>query len=92
MFSFHDYSLRLIDEISQIVVVNDGSKDRTLEIAQEYADEVVHLPANIGKGGALKKGCEQATGEIVVFVDSDLQDSAIMIKQLIKPVLKVQLI
>jgi glycosyltransferase involved in cell wall biosynthesis len=80
-------SLRLIDYISQIVVVDDGSRDRTLEIAQQYADEIIHLPTNIGKGAALKKGCERAAGGIIVFVDSDLQDSAVMVKQLVKPVL-----
>src|SRR6478672_6690939 len=62
----------------EIVVVNDGSKDRTLEIAQSLAIEnphvqVVNHPVNRGYGAALTSGFNAATGDYIMFMDSDRQ-------------------
>ncbi|HKP53604.1 MAG TPA: glycosyltransferase family 2 protein [Chloroflexia bacterium] len=62
----------------EIVVVNDGSKDRTLEIAQELEREnshvrVVNHPVNRGYGAALTSGFNATTGDFVMFMDSDRQ-------------------
>lgn len=62
----------------EVIVVNDGSKDRTLEIAQELAVEnphvkVVNHPVNRGYGAALTSGFNAATGDFVMFMDSDRQ-------------------
>lgn len=62
----------------EIVVVNDGSKDRTLEIAQKLAIEnhhvqVVNHPVNRGYGAALTSGFNAATGDYIMFMDSDRQ-------------------
>jgi glycosyltransferase involved in cell wall biosynthesis len=62
----------------EIVVVDDGSKDNTLAKAMTYAKrnghvKVVSYIKNMGKGYAVKTGFMQATGEIVVFADSDLE-------------------
>jgi glycosyltransferase involved in cell wall biosynthesis len=62
----------------EVIVVNDGSKDRTLEIAQAMADEdphvrVVNHPVNRGYGAALTSGFNAATGDYVMFMDSDRQ-------------------
>ncbi len=62
----------------EIIVVNDGSKDRTLEIAQELAAEnphvrVVNHPVNRGYGAALTSGFNAATGDFIMFMDSDRQ-------------------
>jgi len=62
----------------EIVVVNDGSKDRTLEIAQALASEnshvrVVNHPVNQGYGAALTSGFNAATGDYIMFMDSDRQ-------------------
>jgi glycosyltransferase involved in cell wall biosynthesis len=59
-------------EIDEIVVVSDGSSDRTAEIARTYPIRVVELTDNVGKGGAMKAGVEQARHEIILFVDADL--------------------
>ena len=62
----------------EIVVVNDGSHDKTLANAMRYAKrsgqvKVVSYVKNMGKGYALKTGFMQATGEVVVFADSDME-------------------
>lgn len=54
-----------------IIVVNDGSTDRTADIARKYAT-VVELEKNVGKGGAVKKGLEVARGDILLMLDADL--------------------
>lgn len=80
-------SLKSVKDIGEIIVVNDGSSDKTGEIADHYADHAIHMPYNQGKGSALKKGCEIASGDIVLFIDSDLKESAVMSVELMKPVL-----
>jgi glycosyltransferase involved in cell wall biosynthesis len=62
----------------EIIVVNDGSKDNTLEIAQALSDEdpnvrVVNHPVNRGYGAALTSGFNAATGDFIMFMDSDRQ-------------------
>jgi glycosyltransferase involved in cell wall biosynthesis len=61
----------------EIVVVDDGSKDKTFSKAMRYASKnghvrVVSHTQNLGKGYAIKRGFMQAVGEVVIFVDSDL--------------------
>jgi glycosyltransferase involved in cell wall biosynthesis len=62
----------------EVIVVNDGSKDRTLEIAQALSSEnphvrVVNHPVNQGYGAALTSGFNAATGDYIMFMDSDRQ-------------------
>ena len=61
----------------EIIVVNDGSKDKTLPKAITYASKnghvrVVSYDNNVGKGYAVRAGFMQTTGEVVVFADSDM--------------------
>ncbi len=61
----------------EVVVVDDGSADKTLLKAMTYASRnghvrVISYTQNEGKGYAVKAGFMQATGDVVVFVDSDL--------------------
>jgi putative flippase GtrA len=57
----------------EIVVVDDGSRDRTADAAREAgADQVVVQPGNRGKGAAVRAGVEVARGRTVAFTDADL--------------------
>jgi len=63
------------EDMEMIIVVN-GSRDRTAEIAEEWAEKfpqirVIVEPSPIGKGGAVIRGFEVARGEFVGFVDAD---------------------
>jgi glycosyltransferase involved in cell wall biosynthesis len=62
----------------EIVVVDDGSKDRTLINARRYARRNTHVRVvtyseNVGKGHAVKTGFLNSYGDIVIFADSDLE-------------------
>lgn len=55
----------------ELIVVDDGSRDRTAEIAGRYADVRVIRQVNRGYGGALKTGFREARGELLAFLDAD---------------------
>jgi dolichol-phosphate mannosyltransferase len=64
----------------ELIIVNDGSRDNTLEILQKERQldgdvQIISYPKNKGKGYAVKKGIMQARGNIVLFVDGDLEIS-----------------
>lgn len=56
----------------EIIVVNDGSKDKTGLLAQKAEATVINLPKNLGKGEALTLGVRASTGPIILFFDADL--------------------
>jgi len=81
---FIESTLFTIDEVAkgslpyEIVVVDDGSKDKTFEKALTFAKRNGHVKVlrstkNFGKGDAVKNGFMQAIGDIVVFADSDME-------------------
>jgi glycosyltransferase involved in cell wall biosynthesis len=64
----------------EIVLINDGSKDKTGEIANSFEDlyeqiRVIHHPTNLNLGNALQTGFCNAKGEIIVVMDVDLSYS-----------------
>jgi polyisoprenyl-phosphate glycosyltransferase len=72
----------------ELVIVNDGSSDGTAKILDGMADEdarvrVVHLSRNFGHQAALTAGLEHAAGDVVVMIDSDLQDPPELIAQMV---------
>lgn len=64
--------LKKVDKIQKIIVVSDGSTDKTAEIARECGADVIELEENVGKGGAIKAGVNECGTEIVLFLDADL--------------------
>ena len=84
---------KLIDSIEnyefEVLFINDGSKDKTLEIIKELRkkDErfcYVNLSRNFGKEVAMMAGLDYAKGDSVIFIDADLQDPPELIPELIK--------
>lgn len=79
----------LADYPFELVLVNDGSKDRTPEILDRIAAEdsrvrVIHLSRNFGHQAALTAGLEHAVGDAVVMLDSDLQDPPELIPTMVE--------
>ncbi|HSV31243.1 MAG TPA: glycosyltransferase family 2 protein [Atribacteraceae bacterium] len=59
--------------INQVVVVSDGSTDKTVEVAKRRRNiEVVEILSNVGKGGALFRSLEYIRGGVVLLIDADL--------------------
>ncbi len=72
----------------ELVLVNDGSSDRTLVLLAEWAAaddrvRVLHLSRNFGHQIAATAGLDHATGDAVVLLDADLQDPLPVIHQMI---------
>ena len=62
---------------TEVLVVDDGSQDRTAEVAAAYADRIPNLRVlkngeNRGKGYSVRHGMLEAKGEVVLFSDADL--------------------
>jgi len=57
----------------EVIVVNDGSSDRTVEVASNAGAKVISHPYSKGNGAAIKTGARAATGDIIVFMDGDGQ-------------------
>lgn len=72
-------SKEMSDVDLEIIFVNDGSKDRTLDIMKEYSYKdkrvkYISLSRNFGKEAALYAGLESSTGDYIAVMDVDLQD------------------
>lgn len=61
----------LIDRLKALIVVSDGSTDRTADIAREKGAILVMHPSPGGYGRSVKDGMEKATNDIIVLTDAD---------------------
>lgn len=69
----------------EIIVVDDASRDGTRDILKQYEHiaRIVYSETNGGKGTAVRRGIEHATGEFVLIQDADLEYDPIDIQQLL---------
>ena len=83
--------LRILDRLSlsyEVICVDDGSRDQTLEYLIDYHNrypeiKVISLSRNFGKDIALTAGLENAQGKAIIPIDADLQDPPELIEQLV---------
>lgn len=78
----HDYQF-------EILYINDGSKDKTLQILQSLRkkDSSIHylnLSRNFGKEAAMLAGFDHLSGDCAIIMDADLQDPPSLIKDMVK--------
>lgn len=68
---------------AEIIVVNDGSTDRTAQICEEFGVTVLSQPYSKGNGAAVKAGARTASGDNIVFMDGDGQHDATDVARLL---------
>ena len=77
--------LESIKQDYELILVNDGSKDNTKEVIEAIPGvKALSYEPNRGKGGAVKYGVENATGDYVLFMDADLSTDLEAIDRFIK--------
>ena len=73
----------------EILIVNDGSKDKTGDIADDYSNKrpddirVIHHPVNLNLGNAIQTGFRNSRGEVIVVLDVDLSYSETYIEVMV---------
>jgi glycosyltransferase involved in cell wall biosynthesis len=68
----------------EVLVVDDGSTDGTDRAAADAGARVLRLPANGGKGVAVRRGLSASRGEVIVLIDGDGQDDPTEIPRLLE--------
>lgn len=77
----------------EIIFVNDGSRDKTLEVIKELLKQdscikYISFSRNFGKESAIFAGLENATGNYITIMDADLQDPPSLLMEMYQSVTK----
>lgn len=93
---FYEDLISVINKIEneykyEIIFVNDGSKDNTLEILKKLREDnknikIISFSRNFGKEAAIYAGLSNSIGDLVVLMDSDLQHPPITILEMLKEI------
>lgn len=73
----------------EMIFVNDGSKDKTLELLEEIAKQddnvkIISFSRNFGHQAAVTAGLKEVTGDAILIIDADLQDPPELIPEMLK--------
>jgi glycosyltransferase involved in cell wall biosynthesis len=80
-------SLRAIEEVDTVLVIDDGSSDRTADAAVDAGARMVVNSPNLGKGSSLNRVLPNLDFDVLLLIDGDIGNSATEARALLKPVL-----
>src|SRR3989344_7265156 len=78
--SIHKYA----PKNSEVIIVDDSSKDNSINIAKKFKAKIIKLKKNSGAAAARNAGIKRAKNDIILFIDSDMIITENSFKELIK--------
>jgi dolichyl-phosphate beta-glucosyltransferase len=80
---------------SELIIVDDGSRDNTAALAREILEDsgslrtsIISYKSNLGKGRAVRLGLQAARGEVALFSDADLSTPITEVPKLVEPIMR----